>query len=1076
MICTKCGSDAPSGARFCPSCGASLEAAPVPEERKLVSVFFVDLVGSTARADGADPEDVRDLNQLYYREARERIERHGGVVEKYVGDAVMAVFGAPLARSDDAERAVSAALSVVEGIVELNAAHPGLDLRVRAAVCTGDAMVAVGAAPSDALATGDVVNVAARLQAAAPHDGVVVDAETHRLTRHAFAFEELPAVEAKGKREPVPAWLVGRALTPLGRPTSGTPFVGRDRELLLIQTLWERVCAAATPHLITVLGPAGIGKTRLGREATAAVEAQGGRVLWGRSLPYEEQTPYRSFAQIVRRAASIYENDTAEAARTKLADLIEAVFPAAEAAESRAHLGQLLGLVRSEGTDDQFHLYYAARRFVELLAARDPLLLVFEDLHWADDALMDLLEYLVSHVADQPVGFLALARPEFVEARPAFGAGLMGQTKLPLEPLTPPEATEVVASLLAAAPDTLRTLVERAEGNPLFLEELAAAVSDDPDVSELPTTVRAAIAARIDALPTEARSGLLHASVVGQSFWRGVVQRVGEFERVDEALEALEARGLIQRRPESQVAGDVEYAFRHVLIRDVAYATLPRALRRDLHAATARVIEASVPDPQELAWVLALHWREGGDAAKAIEYLIAAGDRSLASLAGEQTYDLYSRALELATTDEDRRHILLRRGLALVQLEDFARADEELANLIPDLGGADEVEAIVARARATFWTEQAEETLALAERGADLARERVPALEPVALARLSGAHSMRGEAGDLDRAIELGDRALEMWVSQARQPELAEHFHMHADNFYWRGDYARTLVMSESAAEVGGLDPSSAEFLLRGAGMRGLALAGMGRYEEALETGGSVIATARRIGRPDNVVMNYSTLALRDIFWLDEAAERSATVRDRLGPSDFNMPWMNARADLISSHLLRGDIGAVEREWDGAWEDAAKSHAWERWLVGGRLAAVRAESALEARRIDEALEWGARALELARTGGRGKYAIEASLTLGRALAAQGEHDRAFDRLREAVALAEGHGGSPLLRWRTRAALGEVALERSETGIQGEACLQEAATIIGTIADSLAEERAARYREAPQVRAVLDRVG
>ncbi len=1042
-----------------------------------MSVLFVDVVGSTARADGADPEDVRDRNQLYYGETRTRIERFGGVVEKYVGDAVMAVFGAPLAHSDDAVRAVGAALSILQGIELLNDRHRGLDLHARVGVCTGDAMVAVDAAPADALATGDVVNTAARLQSAAPPDGAVVDAETFRLAGHAYTFRELPAVRAKGKREPVSVWQVdGAPAVPAGRPTSATPLVGRERELLLVSTLWDRVCAGRTPHLITLLGPAGIGKTRLAREVAGVVEGGGGSVLWGRSLPYEEQSPYRSFARMVRRVASIYDSDTAEVARAKLAELVASVFPEAEVAESRAHLGQLLGLLTANGVDEQIHLYFAARRFVELLASRSPLLLVFEDVHWADEAMMELLDYLVGHVGDEPVAFLALARPEFLEARPRFGAGLMGQTRLPLEPLTAAESFEVVESILDTDPATVARVVERAEGNPLFLEELAASVTNEPGVGELPTTVRAAIAARIDALPTQARLGLLHASVVGQTFWRAVVEGIGGLDDVDAALEALESRGLIERRPDSQVADDTEYAFRHVLIRDVAYATLPRAVRRELHAATARMIESAVPDRDELAWVLAVHWREAGEAGRAMEYLITAGDRALASLAVEQTHDLYSQALELATTEADRRRIRLRRGLALSELEEFARADVELATLIPDLDGDDEVEAVIARARATFWTEQAEETIALADRAVALARERGAAdLEAVALGRLGTAHAMRGAAGDLDRAVEFGERALQSWVPGARQPELAEHLHLHGDTVYWTGDHERTLEMADAAGAVGGLEPSSAEYLLRGAGMRGLALSAMGRYEEALAAGEAALATAHRIGRSDNVVTNYSTLTLREIFWLDEAAERSATVRDRLGPSAFNMPWMNARADLICTDLLREDIGAVERAWPSAWEDAAESHAWERWLVGGRLAAVWAAAASEAGRPDDALGWATRAIGMARSTRRRKYEIDATITAGQALATLGRAEEAVERLGVAIDIAQGRGGSPLLRWRARAAFATAASARVETGAEGERRLLEAVAIIDGISDGLTEERAARYRAAPQVAKVLEQI-
>ena len=1077
MRCSRCGTELPDDARFCSSCGASV-AGPVAEERKFVSVLFVDVVGSTARADGADPEDVRDRNQLYYREVRERIERHGGTIEKYVGDAVMAVFGAPLARSDDAERAVRASLSILDGIAALNERDPNLDLKVRVAVCTGEAIVSVDAAPADALATGDVVNTAARLQTAAPVGSAVVGEETYRLTRHAFDYRELAAVDAKGKRDPVPAWLVERSLvSPAERPTSTTPLVGREREVLLIRTIWERAVSAGSPHLVTVIGPAGIGKSRLAEEVSAVVEDRGERVLWGRSLPYEEQTPYRAFGQILRRAAGIYETDGVDMARQKLGALVGSLFPEGEAADATRYLSLLLGLGVGEPVSEAIHLLFAGRRTVELLAERGPLLLVFEDVHWADDSLLDLIDYLISHVHDHPVAFLALARPEFLEVRPRWGAGVVGQTTLTLDPLTTLEATEVVGTLLAGAePSTVAKVVATAEGNPLFIEELVAALGDETGDGELPATVRAAIAARIDALPPDARTALLHASVIGQSFWSGVLDEIGELGDVETSLEALEARGLVRRHPHSQVEGDVEFAFKHVLIRDVAYATLPRGLRRELHATAARVIEASVPDPTELAWVLAYHWREGGEPARAIEYLLAAGDRARAARAIDETYDFYSRALDLAETDADRRRIRLRRGVSLAQLEEYARADKELDELIPELEGRDLAEALLARARSTFWTEQAEETIALARRATALAAEiGAKDLEAPALGTWGGALSMRGEEGDLERAIEIEERALGMWVPGTRQMELAEQYHMHADNFYWLGDYPRALELSRSAAAVGSADPHSAEFVLRGAGMEGLILSGMGRYEEALIAGQLAIDIARKMGRGDNVVTNYSTMTLRDIYWLDEALERSTTVAERLGPSDFNMPWMNARADVICTDLLLGEIGNVERAWGAAWDDALACHGWERWLTAGRLASVRADAELESGRLDDAVTWAQRALDVARTTRRRKYEIASLISLGSALAAQGAHDEAAAELRIAVRLADGPGGSPLLRWRARAALGATASQRAETAAEGETELRAAASIIREIGAALAPERAARYVAALQVARVLDAV-
>ena len=1068
MTCPRCGAETPEGARFCPSCGLDLSAAGPREERKFVSVLFVDLVGSTAQADGADPEDVRDRNQLYYDEVRGRIERHGGTVEKYIGDAVMAVFGAPLAESDDAERAVAASRSILEGIDELNERHPGIDLAVRAAVCTGEAMVVMDASPGDALATGDVVNTASRLQNAAPPGGILVDAETHRLTQHAFAYEALPPVVAKGKRDPVPAWVVGEPVT-TARPISRTPLVGRDEELSMIRSVWKRASRSSHPHLVTVMGPAGIGKSRLAHEIASEVGTLGGRALWGRSLPYEEPTPFLAAGEIVRRAAGIYENEPAEAARDKLARMTASLFPEPEVADATRYLSLLLGLGLDEPTDDQIYLRFTARQLVERLSDREPLLLVFEDLHWADDALLELIDYLVAHVRDRRVLFLALARPQFLETRPAWGAGMVGHTTLPLEPLVPEEAAEVVAALLAGAPpDAVERVVAAAGGNPLFIEELAAALADDPSAEELPATVRAAIAARIDALPPTARDAILHASVIGSTFWRDVVRGIGDLDDIDEALDALEARGLILRRPESSIPDDVEYAFKHTLIRDTAYSTLPRSTRRQLHRAAARFIEESVGSTSELAWLLGHHWREAGDTERAMRSYVTAAERTRDALAIDETYDLYTRALELASSEEDRRRIRLQRGLALARLEDYPRADRELAEVIPTLDGVEEIEGLIARARSTLWTEQSEETIALGTRAVELAEERdVPELEGPALAVLSGAHGMRGEEGDLDAAKEIGARALKAWVPGARLLELSEHYHLLADAYYWTGEYEQTHELSRLAAETGGLQPSSAEFRMRGVGMQGLSLAGMGRYEEALAAADDAIGLSRTLGRSDNVVLNYSTTALRDIFALGEARERSELVAGRLGPSDFNMPWMNARTDLLDAQLLEGDLGRVERDWPAAWEDALACHAWEHWLIMGRLAAYRAELERLLGRMDEAVTWARRALDGARTGRRQKYQAIGLNTLGRALTAQGID--ASRELRSAVEIAD-RLGSPLLRWQTRAALAGAP------GADRDGLLQEAASIIRGVADSLSPERGKGYLAAAQVVEVLEAAG
>jgi tetratricopeptide (TPR) repeat protein len=652
---------------------------------------------------------------------------------------------------------------------------------------------------------------------------------------------------------------------------------------------------------------------------------------------------------------------------------------------------------------------------------------------------------------------------------------MAGGTTLPLDPLTATESADVIGSLLMTAePSTVERVVATAGGNPLFLEELVASLAEDPLSKELPGTVLAAISARIDALPSGSRTALLHASVVGQTFWRNVLANVGELSDVDEALEALEARGLVQRRPQSQLEGDAEFVFKHVLIRDTAYGTLPRASRRELHAATAAHLERSVPDPAELGWILAYHWREAGEPARAIAYLLQAARRTKDALAVEETWDLYTRALDLADSGNERRAIRLQRGLAMTELEDYARAKRELGELVPTLSGADRIEALLAQGRSSVWTADTEGTFATATRAVELAERSGDAEHlPAALALLSAGYGMRGDAGDLGRAIEIGSQATEAWVPGTRIAELAEHYHVQADHYYWLGGYETALGLSHVESEAAGVDPHSAEFLLRGAGMEGLVLSALGRYEEALTAVERAIAIAKSMGRPANVVTNYSTAPLRDIFALDEAHDRSAEVADRLGPSHFNMPWINARADAIAADLLRGELGRVEAAFPSAWDDACNGDAWERWLVSGRLCSIRAELALGMKRTEEAMTWARRALEMARTGSRKKYEVIATMTLGAALSATGLAEEARAELRNAVGWADVLG-SPLYRWQARAALADAV--RPLDGVDAaDGHTEEAGKIIREVVAGLSPERGALYVAAPQVAAVLDAV-
>jgi class 3 adenylate cyclase len=624
-------------------------------------VLFVDLVGFTSRSDRADPEDVRDTLQGFHARAKREIERFGGTVEKFIGDAVMAVFGAPVAHGDDAERAVRAGLQVVHAMEDLNRDQLDRPLQVRAAVNTGEAVVAMGSRPEsgEALALGDVVNTASRLQTSAPTDGLVVGDETYRATRHVIRYRKLEPIDAKGKREPVEAWL---AVEPIGapaeRPATTAPLVGRSRELSLLDSIWERTAAELRPHLVTIVGPTGIGKSRIAAEILSRIEATGARAVKGRCLPYG-QMGYRAFTEQVHQATGIFESDASSDAEAKLGARIRELMSPDEAAETTRLLGALIGMGSGdEPAEEPVQLFFAARRFVEQLSLEQPTMFVFEDIHWADPAQLDLLEYLASHVRDAPAAFLALARSELLEVRPGWGSGVLGHTTIPLEPLSPVDSASIASYLLSGGDDlsSVERLVQVAEGNPLFLEELAASLLDRGPSDELPTTVRAAIASRIDALPAEPRATILAASVVGKHFWPGVLRSFGDLDGVDEALGALESRDLIRREPSSQVRGDAEFSFKHILIREVAYATLPRADRRRRHAAVARYTEDVAADrTRNLAGVLAHHWREAGEPERSLPYLITAAELADEQLAFHYSVELYGTALGLLTEDDPRR-------------------------------------------------------------------------------------------------------------------------------------------------------------------------------------------------------------------------------------------------------------------------------------------------------------------------------------------------------------------------------------------------------------------------------------
>jgi class 3 adenylate cyclase len=660
-ICPSCAQENPDIAHFCLSCGKRLAVDEAEhEERRVVTVIFVDLVGFTSRAEQLDPEDVRAILTPYYERVRAEIESFGGVVEKFIGDAVMGVFGIPTTFGDDPERAVRAALAIRDGVPDLTTDSSDLDIRV--AVNTGDALVHLGARvdQGDAMIAGDVVNTASRLQGSAPVNGILVGAETYAATRHVITYDPVAPVVAKGKVEPVEAWLaVAASAAPGERPQTGSPLVGRARELRMLEWTWQRAAVDRTPQLVTVFGPPGVGKTRLGLEFAKGVAEAGGCTLRGRSLPYRESSAYGALAAQIKQLAGIFESDSADVAMQKLRETALPLLDGAGPDDVIDHLGVLMGYDSDREIADRDSLFFSVRCFIEAVARDRPTLLVFEDIHWADQNLLDLIELLAARLHDLPILLLTLARPEVLDTRPGWAGGLLSYMAVPLEPLEPEAARELVRRLLGSTVEGdvgghVAGLAETSEGNPLFIEQLAAALTERSATgTALPTTIRGIVAARLDALPAKERSVLLAASVVGRAFWPGSLALSIDRTTLPSVLSALESRDLIRRESVSMIKSEQQYAFNHVLIRDAAYETLPRKKRQQMHVDVAEFLEREVSLEGESAAALARHWRAANQPERAIDYLVAAADQAGRGWAKAQAFTLYGEALKCVPLERD---------------------------------------------------------------------------------------------------------------------------------------------------------------------------------------------------------------------------------------------------------------------------------------------------------------------------------------------------------------------------------------------------------------------------------------
>lgn len=671
VACPSCGKENPAGFTFCGFCAAPLAstlAEPVVQERKVVSVLFCDLAGFTAASESADPETVQARLAPYHTRARERIEAFGGTVEKFIGDAVMAVFGAPVAHEDDAERAVRAGLAVLESIGELNAGDPALALSVRIGVNTGEAVVSLRARPEqgEGMVTGDVVNTAARIQSQAPINGVAVGEGTFRATARVFVYEPLDAIAAKGKSGLVPVW---RAVAPTARfgtdvmRSMATPFIGRSVDLALVCGTFDKVVEERSVQLVTVIGEPGVGKSRLVAELGAYADRLDVLVTWrqGRCPPYGEGITFWALGEIVKAHAGVYESDSPETATEKL----DAVLPeGADRPWLRARLLPLFG-IESDETVSQEEAFSAWRRFLEGIAERDPTVLVFEDIHWADEAMLAFLAHLADWAEGVPLLVVCTARPELYERHESWGAATLGATTIALTRLSDADIVRLVSALLERSVlpvETQQLLLERAGGNPLYAEEFVRMLRDRGLLDEhgtlkadaevpFPDSIQALIAARLDTLPPVRKALLQDASVIGKVFWAGSLAAMGQRDghEVEVALHELARKELVKPVRQSSMQDEAEYAFQHLLARDVAYGQIPRAQRAAKHISAASWLEGKAAERvEDAAEVLAYHTgealalaRASGDRRLELEVIPAATRYAL--LAGE-------RALGLDTT------------------------------------------------------------------------------------------------------------------------------------------------------------------------------------------------------------------------------------------------------------------------------------------------------------------------------------------------------------------------------------------------------------------------------------------
>src|SRR5256884_1626317 len=727
-VCPACGTENPEKARFCLECGAALAQVPPPatpsEERKVITAIFVDLVGSTARSESLDPEDVKALVAPYHARVRAELEGHGGTFEKFSGDAILTLFGTPKAHEDDPERAIRAGLAVRRALAELNAEDEWLDLHIRIGIHTGEALIMLGARPSEGewSAAGDVLNTAARIQSAAPTDGILVGRTTYLATKDAFSFKAAEPVQAKGKAEPVEVWEVVGTQDEAGpRPRGETALVGREAELGELLTFCDSLVEERSVGLAAIVGAPGIGKSRLLLELVGRLEGRFD-VHWGKCLSYGEGITYWPVMEIFKSAAGILQSDDRETSAKRLDAFLETLGTEDldELRTIASALSNLIGIPTTpRGTYttseiSQAELHWGIRRALQILAREKPTAVIVEDLHWAEPTLLELMSYVLGEEADVPLLLIGTARPELEDEAPGF-LGREGRRRtIELQTLGPDQAAALLKDLTgdAAFAETrfAAGLIANAGGNPLFIEETVRMLREEGllelerwqgeemrDVP-VPTSVQGLISSRLDRLAIKEKQLAHHAAVVGAVFWAGAVAHLGAQEgaaREDPrpGLTELERRDFVAHLKASSVADDEEYAFKHILMRDVAYGQVPKGRRAQLHLGFSEWVNSLPSSADEFVEIVAWHLEQAcvlsrevarspiqPPTSEAAAALADAARRAERRESLREAHRYYTRALEVLDDrhDELRFELRLRRAEMAMMLGQLKEACEEL--------------------------------------------------------------------------------------------------------------------------------------------------------------------------------------------------------------------------------------------------------------------------------------------------------------------------------------------------------------------------------------------------------------